>query len=337
MRGAGVPAHVISEGELIQTYLAPLARRMPGALGLIDDCAVLVVPPGSDLIVTTDAVAEGVHFFANDNAADIAWKALAVNVSDLAAKGARPLAYQMALSFPQSPSHAWLRDFADGLEAAQSAFGLGLLGGDTDRRPGPLTITITAFGHLPKGQLVLRSGAQPGDSIFVSGTLGDSALGLKIRLDPDAASAWQLDAGAKAHLAMRYLRPHPHLKLGLALIGHASAAMDVSDGLLKDVDRMCRASHVAARLVRAKLPLSPAARAVVTADPAQYTAIESGGDDYEIVCTVPCAQAQAFAAAAAACGVPVTCVGKISAGRGLVLEGADGDAVKVETLGWDHF
>lgn len=332
-----MPARVTSEGELIQTYLAPLARRMPGALGLQDDCAVLVVPPDAELVVTTDAVAAGVHFFDNDAASDIAWKALAANVSDLAAKGATPLAYQMALSFPEAPSHAWLADFAKGLDQAQSAFGLGLLGGDTDKRPGPLTITITAFGHLPKGRMVLRSGAQAGDLIFVSGTLGDSALGLKLRYAPDLASTWMLDKNAIDHLATRYLRPQPRLTLGATLRDDASASMDISDGLAKDLERLCQASRVAAHIKLSRLPLSAAAKSAVAADAGLWTSIVSGGDDYEILCTVAAERAGAFADAAQAAGVPVISIGTVSSGSGLVLDGLDGVIIKLDAPGWEHF
>ena len=330
-------ARVMSEGELIQTYLAPLARRTPGALGLRDDCALLVPPPGSDLVVTTDAVAAGVHFFEDDAASDIAWKALAVNVSDLAAKGAEPFAYQMALSFPQAPTHDWLSAFAGGLEAAQSAFGIGLLGGDTDRRPGPLTITITAFGHTPKGTMVLRSGARPGDIIFVSGTLGDSALGLKQRVEPEAARKWQLSASETAHLTLRYLKPEPRLTLRDALRAHAASAMDISDGLVKDLERLCAASCVKAHVRLGQVPLSQAARAVVAADAGTYGLIVSGGDDYEILCTVPPDQAEAFGSAARACAVSVSAIGTISPGSGLVLEGLDGLSIQLTRSGWDHF
>ena len=185
--------------------------------------------------------------------------------------------------------------------------------------------------------MVLRSGAQPGDLIFVTGTLGDSALGLKLRRQPADAIQWQLGTDAADHLARRYLRPEPRLKLRLALLGHASAAMDISDGLLKDLGRMCVASHVGARVDRTKLPLSPAARAVVMADPAHYAAVVSGGDDYEILCAVPSAKAQAFIAAAAACGVSVTCIGPVCVDHGVVLEGPNGVPIKLESLGWDHF
>ena len=167
---------VANETELIQTYLAPLAAGFPGALGLADDCALIASDAAHDLVVTTDPIIAGVHFFASDRADDIAWKALAVNVSDLIAKGAAPLAYTMAIAFPQAPDRSWMAAFADGLKAAQLAFGCQLIGGDTDRTPGPLSISITVFGQVPCGQMIKRSSARQGDHVFVTGTLGDSAL-----------------------------------------------------------------------------------------------------------------------------------------------------------------
>ncbi len=178
------------EEALIQTYFAPLAAGLPGAHGLLDDCASLPPRPGEDLIVTTDAIAAGVHFFPDDGPGDIAWKALAVNVSDLVAKGAKPAAYVMALAFPEQPAPAWLKAFSDGLAEAQQAFGILLAGGDTDKRPGPLAINITAFGYVPAGRMVPRATAKAGDAIFVSGTLGDSTLGLRLRQNAEAATAW---------------------------------------------------------------------------------------------------------------------------------------------------
>ena len=201
---------------MIQTYFAPLAAGLPGAHGLLDDCASLPPRAGEDLIVTTDAIAAGVHFFPDDAAGDIAWKALAVNVSDLAAKGATPAAYVMALAFPEQPEPEWLRAFSHGLAEAQAAFGIKLAGGDTDRRPGPLAITITAFGYVPAGRMVRRATAGPGDSIFVSGTIGDSALGLQLRRDAELAARWGLDQAAAQALIARYLRPEPRVALGPA-------------------------------------------------------------------------------------------------------------------------
>ena len=242
--------------EAIIALLAPLAEGHPGALGLKDDCALLAPPPGTELVLKTDPIAEGVHFLAGDTPEDIAWKALAVNVSDIAAKGARPLGYLMALSFPQPPAHAWMSRFADGLRAAQQAFGCHLMGGDTDRRPGPLTISITMIGSVPTGRMIQRATAKPGDRLFVSGTIGDAALGLLLARDPAQAANWKLSPAETEHLLSRYRRPAPRLALAPVLLAHAGAAMDLSDGLVKDLDRMLRASGTSGRLDAARVPLS---------------------------------------------------------------------------------
>jgi thiamine-monophosphate kinase len=325
------------EEALIQGHLARLSAKAPGALGLEDDCAILRPEPGHDLVLTTDAVAAGVHFFPDDVPADIGWKALAVNVSDLAAKSARPLAYLMALSFPEPPSHAWMSAFAGGLAEAQAAFGCTLLGGDTDRRPGPISITITAIGAVPAGCLVPRSGARPGDLVYVSGTLGDAALGLKLRQEPALARSWKLDEPSAAALRSRYLRPQPRLALGPGLREHASAAMDISDGLAKDLSRMAAASGVAAIVRTRMVPLSPAAQQAVGAAPALLDAAMTGGDDYEILCTVPPSAARTFEAAAATAGVGVTCVGEIAAGHGCRFLDEGGREITFSRPGYDHF
>lgn len=325
------------EEALIQGYLARLAAEAPGALGLEDDCAILRPEPGHDLVLTTDAVAAGVHFFSDDAPADIGWKALAVNVSDLAAKSARPLAYLMALSFPEPPSRAWMSGLADGLAEAQAAFGCTLIGGDTDRRPGPVSITITAIGAVQCGRMVPRSGAKPGDLIYVSGTLGDAALGLKLRQEPKLAEVWCLDERSVAALRSRYLRPQPRLALGLGLREHASAAMDVSDGLAKDLARMAAVSGVGAVVHAHKVPLSAAARQAIAAAPALLEAAMTGGDDYEILCAIRPSAARQFEAAAAAAGPAVTCIGEIAAGQGCRFLGEGGHEVAFARPGYDHF
>lgn len=332
-----VQGRVAGEGEIIEEFLAPLASGFAGAQGLKDDCAVLAPPAGEDLVLTTDAVAAGVHFLADDDPRDIAWKALAVNVSDLAGKGARPIAYLMALSFPEPPERQWLAAFAEGLATAQQAFSITLAGGDTDRRPGPQTVTITAIGSVPKGRAVLRTTARPGDRILLSGTLGDSALGLMLRMAPRLAAHWGLDASGGASLLDRYLRPSPRLALREALLSHASAAMDISDGLIKDLGRLAAASGVRARVVSRDVPLSPAASRAFATNPALLREILAGGDDYEVLATVAPARAPLFQAVAAASGVPVKEIGEIGEGSGVTVEGAAGEPIAFDRPGWDHF
>ena len=323
--------------EAIVRVLAPLAAGYPGAFALKDDCALITPRPGTELVLKTDPVAEGVHFLTEDAPEDIAWKALAVNVSDLAAKGARPLGYLMALSFPEAPAMAWLTGFAAGLAEAQASFGCHLIGGDTDRRPGPITITITAIGEVGQGGMVRRGTARAGDAVFVSGTLGDAALGLRLRRDPSLAAAWGLAPEEAEHLRCRYVRPQPRLALGDTLRRHASAAMDLSDGLAKDLARMCAASGCAARVRVADLPLSPGAARALATDPALVRSIVAAGDDYEVLAAVPAAQAAAFRSDAEAAGVAVTQIGTMASGTGVVIEDRDGRPLALDRTGWDHF
>lgn len=327
--------------EAIIALLAPLAAGYPGAFGLRDDCALLTPEPGTELVLKTDPIAEGVHFLADDTPEDIAWKALAVNVSDLAAKAATPIGYLLALSFPEPPLETWLRRFTSGLRTAQDAFGCHLLGGDTDRRPGPITITITAIGQVERGCMVRRGTARAGDTVFVSGSIGDASLGLALRRAPQLAGAWGLSPAAADDLRQRYARPTPRLALGPALRAHASAAMDVSDGLAKDLGRLARASGVAARIEIAKVPLSAAAAQVVAREPARLPQLVGAGDDYEILAAVPPSEGDAFAHAAHQAGVQVAAIGELGAavaGEPAVrITAPDGGLLHLASPGWDHF
>lgn len=325
------------EDELIATTFAPLAEGFAGALGLKDDCAVLVPPPGEDLVLTTDAVAAGVHFLPDDEPADIAWKALAVNVSDLAAKGARPIAYLLSLSLPERPQRAWLDALARGLAEAQGAFGIGLAGGDTDRRPGPLSLTVTAIGSVPRGCMVRRASGRAGDLLFVSGTLGDSALGLRLRQEPRRAAELGLDDEDARALVGRYLRPEPRLALGPHLLDFASAAMDVSDGLAKDCGRMARVSGTGGVIEVGRLPLSAPFRAALKGEPGLLELALAGGDDYEVLAAVAPGRAAEFRAGAAASGVVVTEIGRLTDDGDMAIIGTDGRLMHMAATGWDHF
>jgi thiamine-monophosphate kinase len=328
---------VLHGEEAIVRLLAPLAQGFPGAFGLQDDCALIAPEPGCELVLKTDPVAEGVHFLPGDAPEDIAWKALAVNVSDLAAKAARPVGYLMALSFPEAPARAWVSRFASGLQAAQAAFGCHLIGGDTDRRPGPLTVTISIVGAVETGRMVRRGTACAGEALLASGTLGDAALGLALRKDPRLAEAWGLSRAEAQHLQDRYARPEPRLALAAALRAHASAAMDLSDGLAKDLGRLCAASGCAAHVRLADLPVSSAAAKALAVDPALDRHIVAGGDDYEVLASVPDEKVPGFQAMAAAAGVVMTRIGATSTGAGILIEGRDGRPLSLERPGWDHF
>lgn len=328
---------VAGEERIIAEFMAPLAAGYPGAFGLRDDCAVAAPSPGHEFVLKTDAIAEGVHFLPEDMPQDVGWKALAVNVSDLAAKGARPVGYLLSLAFPAAPTRDWLAGFTQGLAAAQAAFGMHLLGGDTDRRPGPIAITPTVLGEAPVGRMVRRAAARAGDVLYVSGTLGDAGLGLQLRREPALATAWGLSAAQAAALEQRYLRPAPRLALRTALIEHAGAAMDLSDGLLKDLGRMCRASAVGARIEQSALPVSTAFAAVRAVAPATAAGVLFAGDDYEVLCAVRPAQAEAFEAAARSSGTAVTRIGQVTADPSVQVCDAAGEVVETGTTGWDHF
>lgn len=325
-----------SEEAFIARYLAPLAAGYLGAFDLMDDAALVSLTAAEELVVTTDAVAAGVHFFPDDAPEDIAWKALAVNVSDLAGKGATPRAYQMALSFPEPPEAQWMERFAAGLAAAQRAFGLSLSGGDTDRRPGPLTVTVTAMGIVPTGRMVRRATAAAGDALYVTGTLGDAALGLFVRANDPKAEAWPLSAGQREYLRNRYLRPAPQTALTPPLLEFASAAMDISDGLLKDLTRLARASAVSAEVSIGALPLSAPARTLLAHDPALIASVVAGGDDYELLVAVPETLSRDFEVAARAVGVAITRIGQLGEGAGVRIEDDQGRPLSFARTGWDH-
>ena len=321
-----------AEDRLIARFFAPLATH-PGALGLSDDAAFVTPPPGCDLVLKTDAIIGGVHFFADDAADLVARKALRVNLSDLAAKGAKPLGFLLSLALPKDTGEDWLTAFAQGLRADAELYGCPLFGGDTDRTPGPITVSIAMFGSVPDGSMVRRAGARPGDRIFVSGTIGDAALGLALR----RGANWRLSAAQRDHLAARYLLPQPRNALAEAVRLHASAAMDVSDGLAGDLAKLARVSGVAARVEAAQVPLSDAARAVLAAEPGLIETALSGGDDYEIVCTVPPGQVEAFRTAAKAATVTVTDIGEISPGAGTSFLGGDGKSLTFKQASFSHF
>jgi thiamine-monophosphate kinase len=304
------PSGESGEDRIIAKYFRPLATH-PWAFGLIDDCAALSLPTGSDLVLKTDAIVGGVHFFTDDPADKIAQKALRVNLSDLAAKGAKPVGFLLSLALTSPIDHKWLVAFARGLRKDADAFGCPLLGGDTDRTPGPVTVSISVFGTLPHGTMVLRSGARAGQRVCVTGTIGDAALGLLLRRDAGAAERWKLRPAHANSLLARYLVPQPRNAAADAVRLQAAAAMDVSDGLAGDLAKLCRASGVCAEIDVERIPLSQAARCAIAGDPALIETALTGGDDYEIVCTVEPAKLAAFRAAAKKAKVAVTEIGEI--------------------------
>ncbi|MGA7198064.1 thiamine-phosphate kinase [Roseiarcus sp.] len=322
----------LTEDELIARIFAPFAG--PAGLGLRDDAALLKVPPGDDLVLTTDALVAGVHFFADDPPDAIARKALRVNLSDLAAKGARPLGFLLSLVLPRDWREDWLRAFAAGLASDASTYGCPLAGGDTVATPGPLTLSITAFGAVPAGRMALRSGVRAGDRLYVTGTIGDAAIGLRIRRgrDPGIAQA------AREFLLGRYLTPEPRLGLAKAMTLYAHGGMDVSDGFVGDLTKMLAVSGVSARVPIYRLPLSKPARAAIAANPDLFTVAATGGDDYELLASVAPETAPAFEAEAVAAGVPVSMVGQAVEGYDPPrFIGPDGGPVVFARGSYSHF
>jgi thiamine-monophosphate kinase len=325
------------EERLIARYFRRLATH-PGALGLLDDAAVVGVPVGHDLVVKTDAIIGGVHFFLDDPPETVAKKALRVNLSDLAAKGAKPLGFLLSLALPTGIGDRWLEGFSAGLGADAERFGCPLFGGDTDRTPGPVTISISAFGTLPHGTMVLRSGAKPGDRLVVTGTIGDAAVGLVLRRDPQAATRWGLDPVMQEHLLRRYLVPEPRNAFAEALRRYAHGGMDVSDGLAGDLAKMCRVSHVTATVEVARVPLSEATRRALAAEPGLLDAILTGGDDYEVVASIAESEVGDLAAEGAAAGVTTTVIGTVGGGDGKArFLGRDGTELAFVRPSFSHF
>jgi thiamine-monophosphate kinase len=323
------------EDSLISRYFRPLATD-PGAFNLDDDAAVLKAL-GEDIVVTTDAIVEGVHFLPGDPPDTVARKALRVNLSDLAAKGASPAGFVLTLAL-RSADDAWLTAFAGGLGQDAGLFGCPLLGGDTVSTPGPLMISITAFGRVPAGKMVHRSGAKPGDRVVVTGTIGDAALGLDILRGGAVAAALADDAAAKAMLVGRYRIPQPRNALAQAVRDHAGAAMDVSDGLAGDLAKLCAASGVSAVIDAPGIPLSAAAAALLAGGSVGIEAIVAGGDDYEVLCAVPENRLAAFAQAADAAGVAVTSIGAVVAGVSAPkFLDAQGSEIGLKRLSYSHF
>jgi thiamine-monophosphate kinase len=321
----------LDEFGRIARFFAPLAGE--GALGLKDDVALIDGPDGMQYVLTADAIVEGVHFLPDDPANQVARKLLRVNLSDLAAKGAVPVGYLLTTALPKERGEDWLAGFAAGLREDQARFGIALLGGDSVSTAGPVSLSLMAIGRVPGGRAILRGGARAGDRLYVSGTLGDAALGLRV-LNGDIR---RLSLAHMNALTERYRLPEPRLALGQALIGIASAAIDVSDGLVADLGHLCDASGVGATIERALLPLSSAAQAAIAQDPAAIAAVLGGGDDYELLFSAPETAAPALASLAEKHGVPITAIGRIEAGVGVTVRDETGRAIDVKVAGYRHF
>lgn len=305
----------MDEFALIDSIFARLTTPGSPALGLTDDAAILTPPVGQDLVFTKDMMVAGRHFFADDPPDVIASRILRVNLSDLAAMGASPLGYLLAIAFPSGLDDAFIRKFAEGLARDQAAFSIALFGGDTVSGADKLTLSVTAIGLVPQGRALRRDGARAGDIVYVSGTIGDAALGLLClqgKLDRDD------------HLVARYYAPEPRLGLGMALRGLATAAIDVSDGLVGDLGHICRHSGVGADIRVDHVPLSPAVRSHVTRDGRFLERALTGGDDYELVFTVAPESEAILQEKAGQAGIMVTRIGDIRTGSGIRLSDDSG-------------
>lgn len=320
------------EFGFIATYLAPLAEGCEGALGLKDDAALFSIPPGQSAVVTSDALIAGTHFRITDPADSQGAKALGVNLSDLASMGATPLGYTLILALPPDWTTDWAQGFTAGLAEYQDQYGIKLLGGDTVAIDGPLTIGVTAIGSVPGGGQLTRSGAAAGDDVWVSGTIGDAALALALSDRAD-----RLSAPDYAHLLTRFERPRPRLALGRNLIGLASAAIDVSDGLAADLGHLGRASGIGAVINVESLPLSGAARRCIEKEKLSAEIVLSGGDDYELLFTAPPQLSGAILAAAEKSECAVSRIGNTNAGDSFRFIGKSGEDIDLQTSGWTHF
>jgi thiamine-monophosphate kinase len=319
---------MLSEFDLIKRYFAQHSSTDTRiALGIGDDCALLNPSPGMQLAISTDMLVSGRHFFADADPVMLGHKCLAVNLSDLAAMGATPIAFTLALSLPEA-NPDWLQGFSQGLLALADQHHCSLIGGDTTK--GPLTICITVFGELPPGSALRRDAAQVGDDIWVSGTLGDARLAL--------AGYWKeikLESAEHKQAAQRMHQPTPRIDLGIALRGIANAALDISDGLIGDLGHILERSHVGASLHIDSLPAGPILSLQPLAKRREFTL--AGGDDYELCFTAPAAQRSAVIAAGLASNTAVTCIGRIESESGLRLLDDFGQTVPLSLTSFDHF
>ena len=325
------------EGALIAQYLRPHTHRHPGAFALLDDAAALAVPEGHELVVTADALAEGVHFLADDPAETLAVKALSVNISDLVAKGAAPFAYFLTLALPERCGEAWLSCFAMGLGRVADGR---LAGGDLIRTRGPLTLSVTALGLVPEGRMVRREGAKPGEEVFVSGLIGSAYLGLKCLVGESLGAVSSLDDSSRARLVGRYREPVVEMpeRLAEGVRGVASAALDVSDGLILDAQRLALVSGVAIDIEAERVPVDPAAERLIAEGAVVREALFTGGDDYCVLLTSPLC-AQGLQAHPLWRERPPVSIGRVvdgPAGHVRLLDKA-GNVVSIPRSGHDHF
>lgn len=319
----------MAERVRIARYFAPLTLGEPGSLSLTDDAAVLTPPPGQQLVITTDSVIEGVHVFAGATPQQFAQKLVRRNLSDLAAMGARPWRYTINMHLPHGLNDSWVEAFTRALQAEQERFGMVLVGGDSTSAPATaIQVTMTCFGLT--AQPLLRTGAQAGDDIYVSGTLGDAALGLMLLQLPTPPADWA------AGLIARYHVPEPRLALGAVLAGHVTATIDLSDGLAADLAQLLALAECGARIDTPLLPLSPAAQAMLEHTPLLLDTVLQGGDDYELCFTASPFKRAVLAELAQQAGIAITRIGQVTAEPGLLLIDVAGNIQPLEPRGFEH-
>lgn len=329
---------MVTEDEFINIYLKPLSEKSKGSLNFTDDAAILPVNPDKDLIVSKDMLLAGQHFFEDDAPADIAHKALAVNLSDIAAKGATPHSFMLAIAFPKAPTEQWASEFTKSLHDLSNSANCPLMGGDTTGTKGPLTLSITIFGEVEKGRMITRSGAKEGDQIYVTGNLGDAAFGYEIRKTNGAAYQDLLSSSESKTLLARYLRPTPRLILSEAIKQNASAAMDISDGLISDLKKLCRTSCCGAEITLANIPFSEPVQKIITSNLQARDYALGWGDDYEILCTVPPANVAEFEKKSERLGAKITNIGAIKAQNTSILyKDENGQQVMPKPRFFEHF
>jgi thiamine-monophosphate kinase len=327
----GVSRGPFGEFERIRRFFAPLAG--PGGLGLLDDAAIVDCRSARCLVVTADAIVAGVHYLLEDPPDLVARKLLRVNLSDLAAMGARPLHYLLTTALPPALESDWVADFARGLAEDQRRFGIDLLGGDSVATSGPAVLSLTAIGEVVEGMEIRRSGARVGDLVWVSGTIGDASLGLGLLRGAHP----QLAPEYRVELIRRFQIPDPRIELGRRLAGIAHAMIDISDGLIADLGHICETSRVSAVVELASLPLSQAARVIVNGEPSVRIGLVAGGDDYELLFTAPKGLTKAVADLSSVLGLPITQIGRIQPGEGVRLVDAVGRTIPIGKRGYQHF
>lgn len=322
----------MNEFELIKKYFRPLANNS-AALALLDDAAIINISDKKDLILAKDAIVEGVHFPDGETPENIASKLFRVNLSDMAAMGAKPKHYLLATMFNDTVGEKWIKSFSAALKKEQKKFGIELIGGDTTKHKGKLAFSLTMIGEVPRGKALLRSGAKEGDLIFVSGTIGDSALGLMAIQN----KLPRISKKAKSFLIDRYRKPEPRVTLGQALIGIANAAMDISDGLIQDVSHICAASKLGAVIEADKIPLSDSAVEVLSKNKKLRESIFTGGDDYELVFTISPKKLKHISTIGKKLGLKLTNIGEIRKKSGLDVLDSKGQKIILSKAGYSHF